>query len=239
MLKYWKTELINTAYLEQGAVENPVILLLHGWPDDASTWDQLMPKMSDNGYRTIVPWLRGFGEMTFLQENIPRTGNPGIIALDMIELMDSLNIEQLNIVGHDWRANVAEAIAIGWPDRVNKVAFISSPPGFGDTPAANFKHAQLQWYHWFMATKIGEKEVCRDPIAFARIMWENWAPVGWFKEETYQEVSKSWLNPDFTAVTLHSYRSRWGEEEVDEKSRELEMKIRAIDKFKQPALYDN
>ncbi len=38
------------------------VMLLHGWPDDASTWDQVAPVIGEAGFRVIVPTLRGFGD---------------------------------------------------------------------------------------------------------------------------------------------------------------------------------
>jgi pimeloyl-ACP methyl ester carboxylesterase len=39
--------------------------LLHGWPDDPTTWDQVSPALTAAGFRTIAPWLRGFGPTRF------------------------------------------------------------------------------------------------------------------------------------------------------------------------------
>ncbi|MBL4675436.1 MAG: alpha/beta hydrolase [Mucilaginibacter sp.] len=237
MIKYQQTKSLVISLLDQGAIDKPAVLLLHGWPDDATTWTEIMPILENSGFRVIAPWLRGFGKTNFLNEDISKSGNAGIIAFDMIQLLDSLEIRQFFIVGHDWGANVGEAIAIGWPERVLKIAFISSPPRFGEIPVPNFKHAQLQWYHWFMATKVGAIEIRKDPISFARIMWDNWAPAGWYTEEIFRKVSESWRNPDFVDVTLHSYRSRWGEAEPDDQSRLLEEKIKSTHNLSLPALY--
>jgi pimeloyl-ACP methyl ester carboxylesterase len=229
--------LLTIAYLENGETGSPVILFLHGWPDDATTWNEVMPKLEERGYRVIAPWLRGFGKTTFREQKTARTGNAGMIAFDVIELMDRLDIAQFCIVGQDWGSNIAEALAIGWPERVIKMALLSSPPRLGGTPVPDFKHAQLQWYHWFMATQKGAAAVHKDPIGFAHIMWENWSPKGWFTEDTFEKVSKSWRNPDFVNITLHSYRSRWGEAEPDEKSKLLEEKIKATKSLDLPVLY--
>ncbi|WP_158799710.1 alpha/beta fold hydrolase [Pedobacter sp. L105] len=237
MIRYAETELLKMAYLERGAAGNPVILLLHGWPDDATTWNGVLPKLVEKGYRVLAPWLRGFGRTTFKDKSTAKTGNAGMIALDIIEFMDSLNIAQFAVVGHDWGANIGEALAIGWPEKIIKIALLSSPPRLGSIPVPNFKHGQLQWYHWFMATKRGAAAVRKDPIGFAHIMWENWAPKGWFTEQTFEKVSESWNNPDFVEVTLHSYRSRWGEAEPDERSKYLEERIKATKSLKLPALY--
>jgi pimeloyl-ACP methyl ester carboxylesterase len=237
MIKYADTKLLKIAYVEDGLSENPVILLIHGWPDDASTWDGVRPQLAKNGYRVIAPWLRGFGKTEFKEETTDRTGNAAMIAYDLIELMDSLEILQFCIAGQDWGSNIGEALAIGWPQRIKKIAFLSSPPRFGSIQATTLEHAQLQWYHWYMATKQGAAAVSKDPISFAQIMWQNWSPKGWYTEETFKEVSKSWENPDFVNITIHSYRSRWEEAPPDKKSENLENKITETQALTLPALY--
>lgn len=220
------TTLLNIAYHEAGAKDNPVVLLLHGWPDDATTWEKVMPELMAEGYRVIAPYFRGFGKTKFKNPNAPRTGNTGIHALDMINLMDSLNIDTASVIGHDWGANVAEYLAVNWPDRVKSLAMISSTPRLGGMPTPSFEQALLDWYHWFQATKRGQQAVKDDPIGFAHLMWVNWSPKGWFDEEKFQQVAKSWRNEDFVAVTLHSYQSRWDEAEPDHASVDIENKVK-------------
>jgi pimeloyl-ACP methyl ester carboxylesterase len=237
MIKYADTKLLKIAYVEDGLSENPVILLIHGWPDDASTWDGVSTSLVKNGFRTIAPWLRGFGKTEFKEETTDRTGNAAMIAYDLIELMDSLEISEFFIGGQDWGSNIGEALAIGWPQRIKRLALLSSPPRLGGMQATTFKHAQLQWYHWYMATKQGAAAVSKNPVGFARIMWENWSPEGWFTEDSFQKVSKSWKNPDFVNVTLHSYRSRWKEALPDKKSESLENKITVTKALTLPTIF--
>lgn len=150
------------------------MLLLHGWPDDATTWDEVVHYLEDRNVRLIVPTLRGFGETEFKSATAPRTANPGILAMDAIALMDGLGIETFSAVGHDWGSNIAESLAIGWPDRVERIALLSSIPRLGGMPTPPFWHAQLDWYHWFMATKRGAAAIEKDRKAFTRLHWQNW-----------------------------------------------------------------
>ncbi len=237
MISYAATTALNVAFRDAGAKENPVIFLLHGWPDDATTWNYIIPELVKAGYRVIAPWMRGFGSTAFKDDSISRTGNSGILAFDAIELMDTLGIQKFTAIGHDWGSNIAEALAVGWPERVVKIALLSSPPRLGGSPTPLFRHAQLEWYHWFMATSRGAEAVNADPIGFARLMWENWSPAGWFSEALFEQVSESWKNPDFVNVTIHSYRSRWNEAEPDIKSTGLEERIKATETLALPVLY--
>ncbi len=101
------------------------LLLIHGWPDDASTWNQVAPALATAGFRVIVPTLRGFGATRFLNDDTPRTGNSAMLAIDMIALLDALGIDRFMVAGHDWGSNTAEALAVGWPDRVERMAMLS------------------------------------------------------------------------------------------------------------------
>jgi pimeloyl-ACP methyl ester carboxylesterase len=195
-----------------------------------------MPLVQTMGYRVIAPWLRGFGQTSFKKEESPRTSNPVILAYDAIALMNKSGIQKFSVVGHDWGSNIAEVLAIGWPDRIDRLALLSLPPRLGGVKPS-FDHAQLQWYHWFMATRLGAEAVRNNPIGFAHIMWDNWAPKGWFDEATFQKVAQSWLNPDFVDITLHSYRSRWKEAEPDAETAGLQNKIDATTTLALPVLY--
>ncbi len=149
-----------------GAAGGKPLLLIHGWPDDASTWDQVAPALAAEGFRVIVPTLRGFGATRFLNDDVLRTGNSAMLAIDMIALLDALGINRFLVAGHDWGSNTAEALAVGWPDRVERMAMLSTPPRLGGMPTPPFEQTQRQWYHWFMATARAAEAVGADRRGF-------------------------------------------------------------------------
>ncbi|WP_241126930.1 alpha/beta fold hydrolase [Novosphingobium terrae] len=228
---------LDQHYEERGPIDGEVIVLLHGWPDDASTWDPIADALAQAGFRVITPTWRGFGASYFLHDAIPRHGNSALLAMDMIALLDALEIERCAVAGHDWGSNVAEALAVGWPNRIERVVMLSTPPRLGGIPTPSFEQAQRYWYHWFMATSRGEQAVRADRKGFAHIHWVNWAPAGWFEEDTFVHVAKSFNNPDWVDVTLHSYRSRWGNAEPDPRSVWLEDRVRVASTIHQPTLF--
>lgn len=228
---------LDIAYRDDGDSDAPVVLLLHGWPDDPTTWDDVIPQLNAAGLRTIVPTLRGFGETRFRNEDAPRTGNSAILAMDAIALMDALGTERFMVAGHDWGSNTVEAMAVGWPDRIERMAMLATPPRLGGMPTPPFEQAQRQWYHWFMATARGAEKVRSDRKAFAHIHWDNWSPPGWFDEATFNRVARSFDNPDWIDVTLHSYRARWDEAEPDAGSQWLEDKVKATKTLSLPTMY--
>jgi pimeloyl-ACP methyl ester carboxylesterase len=68
-------------------------------------------------------------------------------------------------------------------------------------------------------------------------MWDTWSPPGWFDETTFRSVAVSFANPDWAAVTNHSYRSRWGEAAFDPRSAAIEAKIKATKRLKTPTIF--
>ncbi len=232
-----KTDHLVIAYGDYGAPSDPPVLLLHGWPDDASSWNAVIPSLVKAGLRVIVPTLRGFGATRFGNDGEPRTGNSAILAIDAIALMDGLDIDRFMAVGHDWGSNTAEALAVGWPDRVERMAMLATPPRLGGMSTPPFEQAQRQWYHWFMATARGAQAVRDDIKGFAHIHWVNWSPPGWFDEAIFAQVAQSFENPDWVDVTLHSYRARWDEAEPDPRSQWLEDKVKATQTLSLPTIY--
>ena len=58
--------LLNVGYAEAGKSDSPVVMLLHGWPYDIHSFVDGAPRLSAQGYRVIVPYLRGYGTTRFL-----------------------------------------------------------------------------------------------------------------------------------------------------------------------------
>ena len=231
------TRHLEIAYADAGPAEGPAVLLLHGWPDSAQTWGAVAARLNAAGLRTVTPSLRGFGGTRFRSAATPRTGNSGVLALDAIELMDALAIRRFMVAGHDWGSNAAEALAVGWPRRVQRMAMLSTPSRLGGMPTPPFEQCQRQWYHWFQVTDRGAEAVRADPKGFAHMMWVNWSPAGWFDEAAFAHTARDFETPDWVEVTLHSYRARWNEAKADPRSRRLEKKVKATSTLALPTLY--
>ncbi len=125
-----KTSVLNLAYEQSGPKEGKPVILLHGWPDSPRTWDKVLPALHGAGYRTIVPYLRGYGPSEFRSplfgRKPRRTGQPVAFAQDMIDLADSLKLKTFDFVGHDWGARTGYALAALFPTRLERMVVLSS-----------------------------------------------------------------------------------------------------------------
>jgi pimeloyl-ACP methyl ester carboxylesterase len=205
-----RTDVLEIAFEEGGPHSAPAVLLVHGWPDAPCGWDRIAAALHAQGWRTIAPFLRGSGQTRFLSNETPRVGSGVALAQDAIDLMDALGVEKFAVVGHDWGARVAYTLAVLFPERITTVSALAlafQPGGRFTVPA--FDQARRFWYQWLMCVEGGATEVAADPVGFARIQWETWSSPGWFDEGAFDEAAESFSNPDWVAITLNAYRSRW------------------------------
>ncbi len=80
-----QTPLLDIELFDDGPRDAPVVLLLHGWPDDPSTWAKVSPTLNAAGLRTVTPYLRGFGGTCFHDTATPRTREaPDAVAAALI-----------------------------------------------------------------------------------------------------------------------------------------------------------
>lgn len=101
---------------DSGDIEAPAALLLHGFPDSSLVWSTLTPHLVEAGYRVIAPDLRGFGE-TDMAASLGAYDIQSGAMLDVIGIMDALELEQAHLVGHDFGAPVAWALAAQHDER--------------------------------------------------------------------------------------------------------------------------
>jgi pimeloyl-ACP methyl ester carboxylesterase len=215
--------LLDVGYMEAGAADGPAVLLLHGWPYDIHSFDDVTPALGAAGYRVIVPYLRGFGTTRFLSHDTFRNGEQGALALDAIALMDALEIEQAIVAGFDWGARTAVVLAALRPERVSGLVAVSGyiivnletnqqplPP-----------RAELGWwYQYYFATERGRRGYSENRREFNKLIWQLASPRWDFDDATYDRTAASFDNPDHVDIVIHNYRWRLsladGERHYDE-----------------------
>src|ERR1700735_3459006 len=87
-----------------------------------------------------------------------------------------------------------------------------------------------------MSTEPGAAAVGKDPIGLPRHHCISWSPPGWFSDVKFEETAESFKNPDWTAITLHAYRSRWKSEPADERYQALKSRLASVETIETPTL---
>lgn len=104
--------------------EDELIVLLHGWPEDGSSWRYVAPVLADAGYRVACPDLKGFGRTA-----APRNTryDHESLADEISRLIRNLHARKAVLVGHDWGGPLAVATAFRHPGLVRALVVASAP----------------------------------------------------------------------------------------------------------------
>jgi len=227
-LKQIDAGVLNVGYAEAGPPDGRVVMLLHGWPYDIHSFVDVAPRLAAQGYRVIVPYLRGYGTTRFLSSDTFRNGQQSVVAVDVIALMDALRIEQAILAGFDWGARTADIIAALWPKRCKALISVS---GYliGNQQAGKVPlppQAELQWwYQYYFATERGRAGYDKYRRDFARLIWQLASPKWDFDDATFERTAAAFDNPDHVAIVIHNYRWRLGLAEGEPQYDNLEKRL--------------
>lgn len=212
-LKQINAGLLNVGYAEVGKSDDPAVVLLHGWPYDIHSYVDVAPLLAEKGYRVIVPYLRGYGTTRFLSSETFRNGEPAVVALDLLALMDALKIERATLGGFDWGARTADIIAALFPERCKALVSVSGyligSQASGKVPLPPSVEYQW-WYQYYFATKRGQDGYDKYRHDFAKLIWQTASPRWHFDDATYERSATAFENPDHVSITIHNYRWRLG-----------------------------
>lgn len=108
--------------------EGPLLVLLHGFPENGSCWNPLLPSLVAAGYRVVVPDLRGYNHSDKPKGIAAYRLN--LLARDIHDLVNALGERKATLIGHDWGGVVAFAVALLFPASVHRLVVINAPhPG--------------------------------------------------------------------------------------------------------------
>lgn len=229
-LRTVRTEVLEIAYEEAGPPDALPAILLHGFPYDPRCYDAVAPMVNAAGFRTIVPYLRGYGPTRFLAPGTPRSGQQAALASDLLALMDALKIAKAVVAGYDWGGRACCIVSALWPARVVGLATgcgynLQNIPGSvrPASPAQEHRH----WYQFYFHTERGRAGLAANRRDLARLLWTLWSPKWAFDDATFEATAKSFDNPDFVDVVIQSYRHRYGYAEGDPAYADIEKMLEA------------
>jgi pimeloyl-ACP methyl ester carboxylesterase len=238
-LKRVRTSTLEVAYEESGSNNGAPVFLLHGWPYDPRCYDDVVPPLVAAGCRVIVPYLRGFGATRFLSPEMPRSGQQAALGNDLRELMDALGIGRALLAGYDWGGRAACIVAALWPERARGLVTVTGY-NIQDIAGAVQPVAPAQehrfWYQYYFHTERGRAGLQQDRRALIRYIWRIWSPNWKFDEATFERSAISFDNPDFVAVTIQSYRHRFGYAPGDPALDTLEHRLAGRPKISVPTI---
>lgn len=193
-----------TAY-SQGT--GPVVLLLHGFPDNAHTWRAQLPVLAQAGYRAVALTMRGYEPSS---QPADEDYSQATLATDVVAALDALKVEQAHLVGHDWGAAVGYYAAALAPTRIRSLTTMAVPhPGrFLADIIGHPRQLGLSWYMLFFQLRgIAEWQAARNDFAFIRWLWQQWSPNWGFGANEFDTVLETFRQPGVLKASLTYYRN--------------------------------
>lgn len=234
--KHVRTERLDVAYLEHGPASGPPVLLLHGFPDDATAWAAVMERLAARGHRCLAPYVRGCGGVggtRFLRDDTPRAGDFPALGNDALAFVDALDLRDLVVVGQDWGSPTAEIVAMLRPERVRRLVKcnwygVASMAEMMRAQGFNYPQLATLWYVWMLNTPLAEMVMGYDRAGFARHLWAEWSP-SWnaaARAAALEAVLPSFDGDDWKRVALAAYRAGTSPAETDPADDALRERLR-------------
>jgi pimeloyl-ACP methyl ester carboxylesterase len=183
-------------------------MLLHGFPEFWYGWRKQIPALVEAGCRVIVPDQRGYN-LSDKPKGV-KNYSVNILVEGIVGLIDGLGYEKVNLVGHDWGAVIAWALAIKYPERLHKLSILNAPH-----PAVmkrflqrDFEQMRRSWYAIFFQLPW---------IPEAVLQANNWRRTARalrgsnnsqsFTDEDIQKYKEAWSQPGAMTSMLNWYRA--------------------------------
>lgn len=197
------TELLDTprgtfGVRSAGDPAAPLVLCVHGFPDDASTFDALAAGLVATGRRVVAPYLRGYapspldGSLAF-----------GDLVDDLGAILDALApTGPVAYVGHDYGAQLGYAALTRWPERFAAAVLLA-----GVHPALITRNARRfprqlwlsRYILFFQLRGLADRAVARDDFAYVDRLWRRWAGPGFSPPPEHLRTVKATLRASMPA----------------------------------------
>ena len=234
-----RTSVLEVAYESTGSPDAHPVVLLHGFPYDPRSFDDVVRIITARGFRAIVPYLRGYGDTRFLSDDIMRSGEQAAVGQDLLELLDALGIEEAILAGFDWGARAACIVAALWPERVRGLVSCCGYQIQDIARSAEPSDPEQEhrfWYQYYFHTERGRAGLAANRRELCRLLWKLWSPTWAFDDATFERTAASFDNPDFVDVVIHSYRHRHGNAAGDARYKDIEARLADLPPIEVPTL---
>jgi len=194
---------ITFHYLAIGS--GPLVLCLHGFPDNAFTYRYLGPVLAEAGFRVVAPFMRGYAP----------TGRPKderyqsvLLAQDAAALIIALGAPDAYVVGHDWGALATYGAAALAPERVRKIVTVAAahPATLLGALATNYDMIKGGWHAYFFQMPFAEQAVMANDYEFVEKWWRDASPEYEIPPAIMESVKETFRQPGVVTAAINYYR---------------------------------
>ena len=193
----------------------PQVLLLHGFPDIATTWSHQMDALAQAGFCAVAPYLRGYPP-----SSVPSGGffDKATLVQDLAVLIEVLGGgEPLHFVGQDWGAIIGYALCAARPQLIRKAVLMAVPhPEVVAQHLLEPKHIQRSFHWWFFQQPhFPEAALRANDMAFIDFLWRDWCAPGHQDTAHIAHVKACLQQPGALEAALGYYRAMFDPQRAD------------------------
>lgn len=153
-----------------GPEDGPPVMLVHGFPQHWWEWRHQIAPLASEGYRVVVPDLRGAG-----WSDAPRGPyRKAEMARDLAAVLAELQLAPVKLAAHDWGGPVAFCLMLDQPDKVSGFLGFNTLAPLLKLDAGLLRHSPNFWYQYpILAPGLGPKLLAQQDGRFLRFLC-NW-----------------------------------------------------------------
>lgn len=205
---YIETNGVKLHVVQAGPKSGPPVILLHGFPEFWRGWIKQLPALVEAGCRVIIPDQRGYNLSD--KPHSVKAYKIRELVNDVVGLINTLNYEKVNLVGHDWGAIVAWMTAIWHPDHIHRLGILNAPH-----PAVmrrflmrDLEQMRRSWYVMlFQLPWIPEAGMRRDNWRGAELALRGSGRIHTFTKEDIAKYKEAWSQPGAMTSMINWYRA--------------------------------
>ena len=203
-----ETNGIHLHVVQAGPKSGIPVILLHGFPEFWYGWRKQIPALVDAGCRVIIPDQRGYN-LSDKPKNV-KSYDVDTLADDILGLINALEYEKVNLVGHDWGAGVTWVLANKYPDKLHKLCIMNVPH-----PAVmrrfllrDFEQMRRSWYiYLFQLPWLPEAGMRQNNWRGAIRSLRRTSKPNSFTDEDILKYKEAWSQPGAMTAMINWYRA--------------------------------
>jgi pimeloyl-ACP methyl ester carboxylesterase len=185
------------------AGSGPPVVLLHGWPQHWWAWRKLLPELARER-RVICPDLRGFG----WSDAPAGPYELGELAADVVGLLDALELDRVELIGHDWGGYIGFLVCLRAPERIRHYIALAIGHPWIEPPKPSLSALGTFGYQFLLATPGIGTSTLRFAPAFVEMVFKKGShpEMTWSREELTC-FAQSFRPADHALASSHLYRN--------------------------------
>jgi haloacetate dehalogenase len=188
----------------------PPLLLLHGYPQTHAMWHRIAPRLAEH-FTVVCPDLRGYGDSSkpsTAADHSPYSKRA--MALDQVEVMQTLGFRRFALAGHDRGGRVAHRLARDHAQRIERIALLDISPTATMYAQTDLAFATA-YYHWFFLIQpydLPERLIGADPAYYLRKKLGGWGSnLEHFDPRALAEYERCFCDPATIHASCEDYRA--------------------------------